>query len=133
MSLVKDIISPEKVLETESGIKIHLKGVNFSQEQWIESPKVRELKNIEDAELMGAEIFSRLFRCIVRKVEGVELILDGESQPLELQYDSEGIMTMESYTLLMRILNQESSLIPLIKDFYDKTTDISEYISIKKK
>ncbi len=125
------ILKPEEVIEI-GNLKIYLKGVDFATEQYIESPKVRVIDNIEHAERIGAEIASRIIRNVVKKVEGVDLFVDGLKQEFEIEFDEYNQMTIESYTLFMRILNQCPEVLEAIHRFYSKSISL-EGVEIRKK
>ena len=133
-NLINDLVCPEKTITSDSGITVHLRGVDFPKEQWIEAPKSRNFETYDQAEKAGSEVFSRMMRSIVRKVEGVYLKIDeGKEEEWTPQYDVDGLMDLQSYTILMRVLNQDPTLITLIQGFYESSTNIDKFIELKKK
>jgi len=129
--LLEGLIEPKEVISS-GDIKIYLEGVDFRSEQYIEAPKVRQILNQEDAEEVGAEIASRLIRNVVKKIEGVDLKIDGKIEPFVLEFDEKGQITLKSYTIFMRVLNHAPDLIIKIHEFYSKSIKL-EGIETKKK
>lgn len=129
--IFEQILNPTEIIEIGE-IKIHLKGVDFRTEQYIEAPKLRGIKTIEELEYIGAEIASRVIRHVVKKIEGIQLKIDDNIVDFELQFDSNGAMSLESYTVFMRILNQIPEVITKIQEFYSKSIELKK-VDIKKK
>lgn len=136
MIKISSIINPVKVLELSSGIKIHLEGVDFKSEQYIESIKFRKPANQDEAEENGSEYVARLLKHCIKKVENVVLEdLDGSEKPFEVQMDASGkAITDESYTYIMRVLMQTGDdIVGEISDFYNKSRLQGVKIDSKKK
>lgn len=138
--MLKNFISPEKRIESESGLSLILKGVTMAQEQWCLNPK-HEYENLpedkktpERKEMANILHFERMFRACVKRVEGVCFVQDGkEIDANDFLKSENGILTEESYTFLMRILNEDPTVIPKIYSFYTESINLSKFISVKKK
>lgn len=139
--LLTDFTNPEETITGESGIKIKLRGVDTQLEQFVLNPKQMynnlpdKQKNTERLELANIEHFSRMFRCCVRSLEGVAVEINKETKDINdiLTWDENGIMTKESYTIAMRVLNEDPSLVKKIAEFYMKSIDLGKYITTLKK
>lgn len=138
--LIEKLICPEICLEIGEA-KLYLRGPDAKMNQWIEAPKARNLDkdgnfaptSTEDLELIGAEIFSRIMRACVQKVDGVVFNVDGKEIEYKVEKDARGVMTIRSYTALMFILNKMPGIVDTVDKFYKDSLNVDKYISIKKK
>ena len=134
--IFEKITNPTEIIELKmkdaESIKIHLKGVDFRTEQYITSPVAKQYKTQEEVDMANAEYASRIIRNVVTKVEGIQFKIDGEIGDFEVQTDDLGQMTIESYTLFMRILNQCPEAIAQINGWYFRSVDLAG-VEVKKK
>lgn len=114
---IKDLAIPEKILDLGK-IKIHLKGLDTIQEQYIEVIKYHRFTQIEDIDRAGTEYMRRLVSCMVKKVEGVTV----NKKPWDVSFidGKKSEITKESYNVLVKIMDKvpEKKIIDLIQDFY---------------
>lgn len=139
--LLTDFTQPEDTITGKTGIKLKVKGVNTQLEQFVLNPKQMynnlplKAQTSERLELANIEHFARLARCCIKGLEGVAIEIKGETKDINeiLEWDDMGIMTNESYTIVMRVLNQDPSIVEELAKFYLKSVDLSKFITTLKK
>ncbi len=120
---ISNIITPEKTIEL-GPVKIKLRGVDFRKEQVIESVKFQRPKTEEEASELGAEYVYRMISNCVKEVSGI-IVEDenGDEKPFECEFNPNGQLTLESYTILMRAL---------LYNGHDLTTEVSNFYNSSK-
>lgn len=148
--LIKDFINPERVIVGESGITLSLRGADFKFEQWILKPKMGKLVKTdkgesrfvdyedlseEDRSFQDDLVFQRLVRACVKGVTGAGVKLSDNSVVdvstfMKIEDDR---LSEKSFNILMRVLNQDPSLIGELYRFYTDSADVSKFVIIQEK
>lgn len=131
---ISKIITPEKTIKL-GPVEIKLRGVDFRKEQSIESVKFRRPKTEEEASDLGAEYVYRLIANCVKEVKGIVVEDEnGTESDFVCEFDANGQLSLESYTILMRaLLYNGHDLATEVSNFYNESKLQGVKVDSKKK